>query len=385
MNASAEIVGRVAAMCDQLDAQIGASSLRAARRIHRELQAYRDIPEASLAAVLEGSSRLALDGLRQLRRPEPGELEGIAAAAAERALQDVPLEQVLQAYRITLAEQWTELTSLAPAHDLEVQDVLTIASTMIQWSESVMNAASTAYTEVGLRLAREDQQRRDTFLRALLAGTLTDHERQGTGARYGLDPTIEYVAARVRARPGCWEHGLAHRVELALKGRPGLVGQVDGDTIVVSTAAPEPIKDTTIAVGPPARLHALHDSFTIATRVLQTAATYGATGVVALEDVSIRPAVLADQALGELFERRYLQPLDQLGPLGDEIKATIQTWFRQQMRIEETARILHVHPNTLRHRLRRFEELTNSNLRQVETLTEVWWALQRRDHEARAR
>jgi DNA-binding PucR family transcriptional regulator len=48
------------------------------------------------------------------------------------------------------------------------------------------------------------------------------------------------------------------------------------------------------------------------------------------------------------------------------------------MHIDETAGALHVHPNTLRHRLRRFEEATGANLRQPSDLIELWWALERR-------
>jgi len=35
-----------------------------------------------------------------------------------------------------------------------------------------------------------------------------------------------------------------------------------------------------------------------------------------------------------------------------------------------------VHVNTVRHRLGRFDEITGRSMRGVETLIEVWWALQ---------
>jgi DNA-binding PucR family transcriptional regulator len=37
-----------------------------------------------------------------------------------------------------------------------------------------------------------------------------------------------------------------------------------------------------------------------------------------------------------------------------------------------------VHPNTLRHRLRRFDESTGADLRRPADLVELWWALERR-------
>ena len=48
------------------------------------------------------------------------------------------------------------------------------------------------------------------------------------------------------------------------------------------------------------------------------------------------------------------------------------------MRIEDAARVLHMHANTLRHRLRRFEEATGATLRDPRDLVELWWALEHR-------
>jgi DNA-binding PucR family transcriptional regulator len=48
------------------------------------------------------------------------------------------------------------------------------------------------------------------------------------------------------------------------------------------------------------------------------------------------------------------------------------------MRIEESARALIVHPNTLRHRLDRFQQVTDADLRRTEDVVQVWWALERR-------
>jgi len=44
--------------------------------------------------------------------------------------------------------------------------------------------------------------------------------------------------------------------------------------------------------------------------------------------------------------------------------------------IETTARDLGEHVNTVRHRLVRFDEITGRSMRGVDTLIEVWWALQ---------
>jgi DNA-binding PucR family transcriptional regulator len=133
-----------------------------------------------------------------------------------------------------------------------------------------------------------------------------------------------------------------------------------------------------VGVGPPARLAALPASFAMASRALQTAIAFGQEGTFSLADLSIRPAILSDEALGAAFTDRHLEPLAALGRLGAELEDTLRVWFEHDMRIEETAKALHVHPNTLRHRLRRFEETTGTSLRRPADLIELWWALERR-------
>jgi DNA-binding PucR family transcriptional regulator len=105
---------------------------------------------------------------------------------------------------------------------------------------------------------------------------------------------------------------------------------------------------------------------------------FGQEGALSLADLSIRPAILADEALGDAFAARYLEPLSGLGRIGAELETTLRAWFDAEMRVDDTARLLHVHPNTLRHRLRRFEEATGATLRDPRDLVELWWALERR-------
>jgi DNA-binding PucR family transcriptional regulator len=112
--------------------------------------------------------------------------------------------------------------------------------------------------------------------------------------------------------------------------------------------------------------------------------TVDAASVALLESTGWTLPDLEAAPTGAEIVARYLEPLAALGRLGDELEATLRAWFDRDMRIEETARALHVHPNTLRHRLRRFEEVTDANLRRPTDLTELWWALERRRLEGRA-
>src|SRR5262249_17866603 len=158
----------------------------------------------------------------------------------------------------------------------------------------------------------------------------------------------------------------------------GLTATLDHDLIGIATKRPAPIDGVCAGVGPAARLAELPASFALAGRALQTALAFGEDGIFSLSDLSIRPAILFDAPLGDAFVARYLEPLAELGRLGDELEMTLRAWFDRDMRIDETAQALHMHANTLRHRLRRFEEATGANLRSPADLAELWWALERR-------
>jgi hypothetical protein len=239
----------------------------------------------------------------------------------------------------------------------------------------LMDVVAAAHREVGLEHAREEQQRRDAFVLAVLLGTLDVADLRREGATFGLDPDREYIPFRAR---GLGEGALAHRVALVLGGEDGLVTAIDRDVAGLAGTPPVPPGRVVCGIGPPARLEALPPAFDMASRALQTAVAFGQEGAFSLADLSIRPAILADEALGDAFASRHLEPLAGLGRLGAELEDTLRTWFDQEMRIEDTARALHIHPNTLRHRLRRFEQATGATLRDPRDLVELWWALERR-------
>ena len=93
-----------------------------------------------------------------------------------------------------------------------------------------------------------------------------------------------------------------------------------------------------------------------------------------LDALGLLPAIVSDRAVGDALVRRYLEPL---ASSQAEIAASLRVLFECDMHIEQAAEQLFVHPNTLRYRVGRFEEITGANLRNAKSALEVWWALQR--------
>jgi hypothetical protein len=371
--AVAEAVGSIVA---ELEAELEPLVDRIVERIREDIPDFRRLPVGTLGGAVRGNVGRALRALRELRAPTPGELEGSAAVGRERAEQGLSVDAVLHAYRISVTGVWSRFGELARERGADVTSVLAFSETLWLWADAVMDVVAAAHREVELQRTREEQQRRDAFVFAALLGTTDPDELRRDAGAHGIDHDRPYVPFRARALTG--GEAPSRRTGLALAGDDGLVATLDHDLVGLAARAPAPAAGVRAGVGPAVPLAELPGAFALAGRALQTAAAFGEEGVFALPDLSIRPAILADAALGDAFVARYIEPLAALGRLGDELETTLRTWFDRGMRVEEAAQALHIHANTLRHRLRRFEETTGADLHRTTDLIELWWALQRR-------
>jgi PucR-like helix-turn-helix protein len=353
----------VGTLVAEIEAELDAVVLQIGERIREEVPDFRRLPSERLAGAVRGTISRALAALRELREPTADELERAAAVGRERAEQGLTVDAVLHAYRISIGAVWTRFGELAREHGADVGTVLAFSETLWLWADAVMDVVGAAHREVELEHAREEQQRRDAFVLALITGTLDPDELRREGAAFGVDPEREYVAFRARGP-------LPRRGELAIT--------LEHDVAGIAPAVPEPAPGATVGYAAAARLDALPAAFAQASRALQTALAFGERGAFSLADLSILPAILSDPPLGDAFAARHLEPLAQLGRLGADLEATLRAFLAQGMRVEDTARALHVHPNTLRHRLRRYEETTGTSLRDPRVVVELWWALERR-------
>jgi hypothetical protein len=367
---AAQVVGSLVA---DIEGETGVLVPRIGERIREEIPDFRRLPAEALERAIQGNMARALTALRDLRPPTDAELDQAAAIGRERAEQGLTVDAVLHAYRITVTAVWSRFGELARERGADVTSVLAFSETLWVWADAVMDIVGAAHREVELEQAREEQQRRDAFLLALLTGTLDAADLRRDSATFGLDADRPFTPFRARGAGA-----LSHRAIVALAGDDGLAMALDRDLAGIATRPPQALPGIATGVGPAVRLEALPAAFAMASRALQTAVAFGQEGAFTLADLSIRPAIVADEVLGDAFAARYLEPLAGLGRLGAELEETLRTWLDQGMRVDETARALHVHPNTLRHRLRRFEEATGTTLRDPRHLVELWWALERR-------
>ncbi|MFJ1992263.1 PucR family transcriptional regulator [Streptomyces asiaticus] len=93
------------------------------------------------------------------------------------------------------------------------------------------------------------------------------------------------------------------------------------------------------------------------------------------EDVTGRWLPDDPAALTDLVEHVLGEALRYDTGHGSRLLTSVRTWMERDRRTDEAAAALHVHPNTLAYRLRRFHELTGRDLSTTGAFAEVWLAI----------
>lgn len=351
-----------------------------ADRIFKTYPAYIRVEDAALRASALANITLAIAVIRERRRATDEELEQRALVGGARARERVPVEQMLSAFGMTMGVLRDHLLELGRRDAVDATALL--EATQIVWTlaEDLTVALSIAHRDAELTIARHDEHQRAEFLRQLLHGSLSSADLDHRAPAYGLDESRPYHA--LRGRPG-GDGSLAELLRaleqaVRVQGGPLLLGVLDGDAVGIASSIPN-LRETsaTVGVGAAASLTALEPSFATASRVLEVARHFSMTGVLQLGDVSLRAAVMRETELGDLLLARHLGALDVKEGFADVVKETLRVFLANGMQIKRSAQQLDIHPNTLRYRLRRYEELTGADLSDTGILLELWWALER--------
>ncbi|WP_244303895.1 PucR family transcriptional regulator [Streptomyces lydicus] len=336
-----------------------------------------------------------------------GHLDEVTALAGS-----LPVEDIISAYRIGSEIVWRRFGEEMAARHATAEDLLPIAETLRAWANAttlrIVRSCGT-----GNRDRTSTDRGRAALVRALLLGEArpdapgdgsVDAAYDGSVLRTPFRARLPHLpgadvagpvptagagpgaAARHSPAPaGSGDGVLARAVELLrpwlaldAAGRP-LVTTVDGDAAGLLAGRPDGLcRGLVVGLGAPAPASGAAAEFTHATQALRAAVGSGLTGVHTREELGLRATVVAMPAVGEALVRLRLAPLAERGEEGAQLEEAAAAYLRQGMRLEAAARLLYVHPNTLRNRLRRFEECTGTNLRDPADLAEIWWALTHR-------
>jgi hypothetical protein len=301
------------------------------------------------------------------------------SVAAERARTGVPIEHVLLAVRLSFQRLREFVTDAAT--ELGISPSLQLEAVRILWevNDLASREYAVAHREEDLQMARTAETQRIEFVRELLAGGVHTPAMSMRAASFGLNPGTRYRAFRARPAEGHSASSTLRDIEQwAIGYRVTCVGAVvDGDAVGVVPMTDVPPSGPTVGVGPPADLPRLNESFRIASQLSDVSAEFGRLGPQTIEALSLQIAVAAEHDVGDNLVDRLLGPLVDQGPFGLELIASLDAFLTAGMNTAAAAKLLVVHPNTLRYRINQVTRLTGINLQSAQEISEVWWALRR--------
>jgi putative transposase len=293
-------------------------------------------------------------------------------SGTERALQGIPAEDVVGAYRVSMGVLREGFLEAATRLNVPATDI--VAATRELWALTDRYSADlvAACRRIDLDLARRQERAQLAFLHRMLTGALLPQEVLAGGPAHGLAPDHPYWVVRGRTQD------VARRLEsCAVGGLRPLIGWIDGDVVAVTPTRPIDAADGgVLAVAGPVVAAGFPQAFAEATRLLNVATRYGRTGLVDRSTLSVRIAVVEEPELSEALLTKYVDPVTETGSAAISLLATVRTYLACRRSFPDTAARLSVHANTVRYRLSRYLELTGADLEDTETLIEVWWALE---------
>ncbi|MEU4170421.1 helix-turn-helix domain-containing protein [Streptomyces sp. NPDC026665] len=360
---------------------------RMALRIRADVTAYQDeslIRLDSLRHSCEANAGLILTHVRLGGTPDASSAHETGRLRAE---QGVPLADTLHAYRIGSELLWTEILAEARRHPEVTDDLLVSQSTMF-WSLSGLfaEAVAVAYRETAAELTSRGQARRSALVEALFTGIITDRTLWEAARELGLPEHGPYaVAVAATGTPG--EEPLAGAEAALRQAHLPSAWRLLPDEQLALIALPSEtaertclriLRDARARVGFSPAFRSLRDTpRALRFARLALAGLEGtAPGVARFDDNPLAMVVAAAPAEAAHLAEVVLRPVLDL-PAGERTRLlrTLEHWFAATGSAAATARNLFVHPNTVRYRLRRVEELTGRSLSDPRALADMGAAL----------
>lgn len=345
--------------------------------LREQIPAYGAEPAGARRADIRAILAIALDQAGRGRAPDAMN-EAIATLARQWAADGRPLDQrsvQLGARRVAIA-----VVEHAPELNLDEHVLLAMQGASWDWATTCASILAEAQRDHEVAAARRDAAARAGFLRDLAAGRITAARLAHEAEAFGLDVNRCYFALQAE----CPDAATASTLEAHIR-RSGATDTLqplevvlNSRLIAIAPQVPTEHEGVTLAVGRATLLHQAQESFSEAAEALNTARAFGITGVVDLGTLGPLPLVTEAEPLAERLSERHLNALDAQGPAGVALEETIRTLLDHDRNVEATAAALHVHRNTIRHRMNRFHVLTGLDLRVTQDLVAAWWLLKRR-------
>ncbi|MES9603241.1 helix-turn-helix domain-containing protein [Actinomadura sp. NPDC000929] len=275
------------------------------------------------------------------------------------------MDSLQAAYRIGGQVAWRRVMKVAPRHDISSAVLSRLADALLAYMDELAAQSLDGHRNARARPIRALDERGRRLLRLLLAvpgpdgaepATAADLKEAADGAGWPLPDQVTLVAVEPDA-PCVWT-ALDEDVLAELEcPEPHLLlpGPFTPERRAMLDEA-LPGRRIAVGVAMPARQAA--DSLRWARQALGLALDGVLDGPVTLcEENLVALWLLSDPALVEQLTRRRLGILDGMTPgRRDRLTETLRTWLVTRGTAAEIAERLHIHPQTVRYRMRKIEQ-----------------------------
>ena len=282
------------------------------------------------------------------------------------------LNALLAAYRVGAQVSWRRFVQAGVKADLDPAVLYRLGEAIFAYIDEISGESIEGYAAEQSALAGEDQQRRAQLVRLLASDPPAAPDALRAAAeRAGWTPParvaaliLEGVAAdRIASRlgPGAVAAALepAEGPDGAARARQVLAFISDPDGPGRRALLAKAVGSRRAALGPTVEIAASGRSADRARRALELAdsGAIAGGGLVVADEQAATLLLHADAQLAAELAAARLAPLDELRPaVRERLVATLREWLDHQGRVDDTARALEVHPQTVRYRLAQLRE-----------------------------
>ncbi len=358
----------------------------------REIDAYRDGTVVTKEQVAESCAANVAFIFESLSRGPDVDVSPAERTGTERAIAGVPLPAVMTAYRIGFRFVWEDTIAVARAAGIPTDAILDATARIFFAQETFTQAMANAYRQQLTTQIIEREEERSALVEALLAHRITDRQSLWEAADLLRLPTSGPYVVVAAELPAIGRLGLpaienklsARDIRSAWRLLPdmqvGIVHLRGPRTAAGMDILVEVLGDAATArvgISPTFRdLAETSDALRLA-RLAVTGKPSGASLVSLFDDTPLAVAAVSAPEVMAKIKTLVLSRLDEL-PAEERaiLLDTFGAWVEAGGSANDTAAKIYCHPNTVRHRLRRIEELTGRSLSRPRDLAELCLALE---------
>ncbi|WP_223881196.1 PucR family transcriptional regulator [Nesterenkonia ebinurensis] len=293
----------------------------------------------------------------------------------ERYEKHIAVQDVLQGFRTCFTIIHNHFVMYCEAIGVDTRTALRGSRILWAVADGFTARIVAAYRDLATESAIRDAELRTEGVRRILRG----EPSIGIYQRLGLDPSHRYAAVCCSFPSG---RGSTVRSRLETSGSySGAPAQVvfEGELVVgLVSKRPEPQKDQIIGIGPFVSLSEVAGSYQVARKLLTIAQAKQLGGIYSAAEASWRLALLESPGVSAHLIDKCIAAVVEYGDFGQEIIDSVEMYFEDSCVVKIAAQRLMVHENSLRYRLRRYEEITGLRLSNPADIAEIQWALEAR-------